>query len=110
MAGFEILAAILTVLAAVLFSLSIIAYSRERAWRLLVAIVVFALFLVKGMIITISIFTTSLEEISNSVDFHLWFDVIIIIFLFFTVIREPKDREKEDSASGNTEEGNTKKS
>ena len=107
MIGFEMLVAIVTVLAAVLFFLSILAYKKERSRRFLLAGVVFALFLVKGLVMTLSIFTTTLEDTSNSLIFHLSFDVVILLFLFFTALQRPKSKEEADSAPKDKKEEKT---
>ena len=94
MEGFEFLVAVITVLAAVLLLLCILAYKSESSWRLLFASVVFALFLVKGIVMSLSIFTSALKDVENDVVFHLFFDVIVLLFLFISVLSPPKDRGK----------------
>ncbi len=103
--GFELLAGIVMVLAAVLLFVSILAYKRERSWRLMLAGVVFTLFLIKGIILSISIFYKPLEDTSQSVVFHLLFDVVILLFLFFAVLSPPKSRAKSDTDSEEIEGG-----
>jgi len=94
---FEVLVPIIMVLAAVLLALSMMAYKRERSWRLLFAGVIFGLFLIKSIVMSISIFTPSLEDVSDSINFHLLFDVILLLFLFFAVLKTPKKEEKAES-------------
>lgn len=94
MEGFEFLVAVITVLAAVLLSISVLAYKRERSWSLLFASVVFTLFLVKSIVLSLSIFTSTLKDLENDLVFHLFFDVIILLFLFISVLSPPKKREK----------------
>ena len=96
MEGFEFLVGVVTVLAVVLFSISVLAYSRERSWRLLLASVVFGLFLIKGLIMTLSIFTSALKDVQKDWVFHLLFDVIILLFLFLAVLSPSKERKKAD--------------
>lgn len=91
---FEVLVPIILVLAGVLLVISMIAYKRERSWRLLLAGVVFGLFLIKSIVMSISIFTDNLEGISDSINFHLLFDVILLLFLFFAVLKTPKNKEE----------------
>lgn len=86
--------AVITVLAAVLLLLCILAYKRERSWRLLFASVVFALFLIKGTVMSLSIFSSALKDVENDVVFHLLFDVIVLLFLFISVLSPPKNRGK----------------
>ena len=107
MEGFEVLVAIVTVLAAVLLFFAVMAYKKERSMRLLLISVVFALFLVKGLVMTLSIFTTTLEDTSNSLIFHLSFDVVILLFLFFTALQRPKSKEEADSAPKDKKEEKT---
>lgn len=94
MEGFEFLVGVITVLAAVLLTISVLAYKRERSWSLLFASVVFSLFLVKGLVMSLSIFTSTLKDVENDLVFHLFFDVIILLFLFISVLSPPKKREK----------------
>jgi ABC-type Fe3+ transport system permease subunit len=103
--GFELLAGIVTVLAAVLLFVSILACRRERSWRLMLAGVVFTLFLIKGIILSISIFYKPFENTSQSVVFHLLFDVIILLFLFFAVLSPPKSWTKSDTDLGDNKGG-----
>ena len=101
---FEVLVAIVTVLAACLFFISIIAYRRERSWRLLFAGIVFAIFLIKGIILSISVFFPDFNGTSDSPAFHLAFDIIILLFLFFAVTWGPKSRKEANSPPENIEE------
>ncbi len=94
MAGFEFLVAVITVLAAVLLFISILAYNRARSWRLLFVSVVFLLFLLKGIVMSLSIFTSTLKDVENELVLHLFFDVIILLFLFISVLSPPKKGEK----------------
>ncbi len=106
MENFEVLVAIVTVLAAVLLFISILAYKRERSWRLLFATVVFSLFLIKGMVMTLAILNYAFVSTIDSQAFHLLFDVVILLFLFFAVIKVPKNRQKAESASRDADEEN----
>lgn len=107
MEGFELLVAVMSVLAAVLLSISILAYKRERSWRLLFASIVFALFLIKGIVMSISIFTSTMIDLEKDWVFHVLFDVIILLFLFISVLSPPKERKKVDLDSKKTGEGKT---
>jgi len=102
MEGFEVLVAILTVLAALLLLISILAYKREGSWRLIIVAIVFAIFLIKGIIMTVSIFTPDLEDLPDELGFHLIFDVIILLFLFFALLSPPKSGKKKDLGSKET--------
>lgn len=92
MAGFEFLVAIITVLSVLLLVISLIAYKRERTWRLLITSLVFGIFLIKGLIFTLSIFTNDFDDYTNSVNFLLAIDVIILLFLFFSMISPAKTK------------------
>lgn len=107
MEGFELLVAVVSVLAAVLLIISILAYKRERSWRLLFASIVFALFLIKGIVMSISIFTSTTIDLEKDWIFHVLFDVIILLFLFISVLSPPKERKKVDLDSKKTGEGKT---
>jgi hypothetical protein len=104
---FEVLVPIVLVLAAVLLFISILAYKRERSWRLLLVGVVFAILLIKGLIMSLSIFTTGLDSLYDSIAFHLLFDVIILLFLFFAVLNVPKRAEDKRPYLKDMEEGKT---
>ena len=104
MENFEVLVAIVTVLAAVLLAISTLAYRRESSWRLLFASVVFFIFLLKGIVMSISIFDPTFKDTTDSPIFHSLFDVVILLFLFFAVIQVPKNRQKAESASKDADE------
>jgi hypothetical protein len=106
MEGVEIAVAIICVLALVLLAINLLAYKRERSRRLLLTIVVFALFFVKGVVMSISIFTTSLDDVAENMVLYFAFDAVILLFLFFSILSPPKSRVK-DSDSKDTEKGKT---
>jgi len=97
MAGFEFLVAIISALSALLLVISLLAYKRERTWKLLVTSMVFSIFLIKGLILSISIFTDNFGEITESLTFVLAIDVVILLFLFFSLLSPPKSKEKPES-------------
>lgn len=92
MAGFEFLVAIISVLSALLLVISILAYKRERTWRLLIISAVFGIFFIKGIILSLLVFTNNFNDYANSVTFLLSIDVIILLFLFFSIISPPKTK------------------
>jgi hypothetical protein len=94
MAGFEFLVAIITVLSILLLAISLIAYRRERTWRLLIISIVFGIFLIKGLILTLAIFTNDFDDYASGVDFLLVIDVVILLFLFFSMISPAKTKTK----------------
>ncbi|UCE38031.1 MAG: hypothetical protein JSW00_01965 [Thermoplasmata archaeon] len=99
MEGFEIAVAMVTVLAFVLLIISALAYKRERSRGILFAALVFLIFLVKGIILTLSIFTSSFKDESDLLTYSVFFDAAILIFLFFWILTPPKSREKSESES-----------
>jgi hypothetical protein len=107
MEGFEVLVAIVTVIAAVLLFISALAYSRERSRGLLFTTVIFALFLVKGVALTFFIFTSYFEDESNMLMLSLLFDVIILLFLFFTTLSPPNSRRVANSEPRRAKEEKT---
>jgi hypothetical protein len=94
MAGFEFLVAIISALSALLLVISLLAYKRERSWRLLVTSMVFCIFLIKGLILSITIFTDNFDDLAENLTFLLSIDVIILLFLFFSLLAPPKTKEK----------------
>ena len=83
METFEIyLRAGITVLAVTLFLISMMAYSRERDRRLLLVSIAFTIFMVKGIILTIGIFSYDVDQIVAEYWFHVIFDLAILVFLF----------------------------
>lgn len=104
---FEVLVPIVLVLAAVLLFISILAYKRERSWRLLLVGIVFAILLIKGIIMSIFIFTPGLDGVYDSIAFHMLFDVVILLFLFFAVLKAPRRVETKKFKSKDEEEGKT---
>jgi hypothetical protein len=94
MAGFEFLVAIISVLSALLLTISILAYKRERSWMLLITTVVFGIFFIKGVILSFFLFTNNFKDYETSVTFLLSIDVIILLFLFFSMISPAKTKTK----------------
>lgn len=97
MEGFEIGVAVITVIAFVLFTISILAYKRERVKGILFASVAFGLFLIKGVALSFFIFTSKTRSESDLLAIAVLFDVIILVFLFFTVLSPPKYKERPES-------------
>ena len=88
MEGYEIGVAIVTVLALVLLIISLLAYRRERSWKFLITALVFVIFLIKGLVMTLSIFTTHFQNESDILTFSVFFDVVILLFLFLKLYRK----------------------
>jgi hypothetical protein len=96
MAGFELLVAIISVLSAVLLVISALAYKREGTWKLLITSMIFCIFLIKGLILSISIFTDNFDDLANNITFILLMDVVILLFLFFSLLSPPKSKKKSE--------------
>lgn len=97
MAAFEFLAAIITVISLVLLIISLLAYKRERSWRLILTSFVFLLFLVEGLLLTLSIFSNDFDYFSSDLTFTLSINVLVLLFLFFSVFSPPKGKNKPKS-------------
>jgi glucan phosphoethanolaminetransferase (alkaline phosphatase superfamily) len=99
MEGYEIGVAIVTVLAFVLLIISLIAYKRERTGKFLLTALVFLIFLIKGLIMTLSIFTSHFKNDSDILMYSVFLDVVILLFLFFAGLRPPRSEKKPKSES-----------
>lgn len=89
MEHFEIGRAILLVLAGVLFIFTLFALKRAKNWRLAFAAVVFGIFLAKGVLLTFTMFNRELETVAEALWFHLTFDIVVLFFLFFSIMHIP---------------------
>jgi hypothetical protein len=82
----NVLAAWITIFSIALTVVAGVAYSRVRNQRVLMVTLAFALFAVKGVILTLSLL---IEEVS---DHYLWIavamDTVIIVLLALTVIKK----------------------
>ncbi len=94
MAAFEFLAAIITVIALVLLIISILAYRREGSWRLILTTFVFLLFFIQGIILTLSVFVDDLDYFSSDLTFILSVNVLILLFLFFSIFSPAKTEKR----------------
>jgi hypothetical protein len=103
MEGYEIGAAIVTVLALVLLIISLLAYRREREKKFLITALVFVIFLIKGMIMTLSIFSTHFKNISDILTYSVFFDVVILLFLFFVGLSPPRSEKEAKSEPKNSQ-------
>lgn len=102
MEGFEVLVAMVTVLAAVLLSFSLVAYTRERSQQLMVVLVVIALFFIKGLTLSIWIFINLPEDMSDILVISLLIDLIILLLLFVSGFKGTKRTDKKQSSKRNT--------
>jgi SNF family Na+-dependent transporter len=107
MAAFEFLAAIITVIALVLLIISLIAYGREGSRRLILTSFVFLLFFIEGIILTLSIFLDDLDYFSSDMTFILSVNVLILLFLFFSVFSPPKERKETTKRPKKKDDKNT---
>ena len=98
MEGYEVLVAMVTVLAAVLLFFSLVAYTRERTRQLMVVLVVIALFFIKGLTLSIWIFMNLPEDMSDILIISLLIDLIILMLLFVTGFKGAKRTNKKQSA------------
>lgn len=83
------LRALITVFSLVMFALAFMAYRRVASRRLLLAVGVFGLFLVKGMILTFTVIYKEYNPLVTEVWFHSMFDAAILAALFFGLLRAP---------------------
>ncbi len=98
MEGFEVLVAMVTMLACVLLFFSLVAYSRDRSPQLMMALVVIALFFIKGLILSIWIFVNLPEDMSDILVISLLIDFIILLLLFITGFNPSKREDKKQSS------------
>ena len=84
-----------TVFAFLLMAVSLISYRRMRSNRLLLVSVVFCIFFVKGVILTLGIFMESADDIATAYWFNSGFDLAVLLFLFFAVWRSPRGKARE---------------
>ena len=103
MEGFEVLVAMVTVLACVLLFFSLVAYTRERSPQLMVILVITGLFFIKGLILSIWIFVNLPEEMSDILVISLLIDFIILLFLFVTGFKGAKRDDKKHGSKQITE-------
>ncbi|UCF07486.1 MAG: hypothetical protein JSW28_07500 [Thermoplasmata archaeon] len=107
MEGFEVIVAMVTVLSAVLFAISLLAFFRERSWRLMIISIVLAFFLLKGIVLSVAILLTSYEDTSDLLTIIVLLDAVILLFLFFTGFRGAATEKKTDVKKEKTEETKT---
>jgi hypothetical protein len=103
MEGYEIGVALVTVLALVLLIISLLAYKRERSPKFLITALVFVIFLIKGLVMTLSIFTSHFQNESGILTLSVFFDVVILLFLLFTGLSPPKPEKIQKSESKNSQ-------
>ncbi len=76
----------ITILSLSILILSFASYKKYKNVKLLFVTTAFLIFLIKGIILSISLFNTDLSVISNSPFFGL-FDVVILSLLFISTLK-----------------------
>ncbi|MCK4718092.1 MAG: hypothetical protein KAT70_05425 [Thermoplasmata archaeon] len=76
-------------LSTALFVVSALAYSRERDRRMLIAAGLFLVFLVKGVILMLGLFSWDAEELVTLPWFDHLFDVAVLLFVILYVWHIP---------------------
>lgn len=82
-----ILSACITLCAVVLFTISIASYRKHKNKRLLFVSIVFFLFLIKGVLMSLTVFIEQLMFL----EYNLYFatlDLIMLLILFIAVLKE----------------------
>jgi hypothetical protein len=106
MEGFEVLVAMVTVLAAVMLFFSAAAYRRVGSSLLRFVLAISVLFFIKGLALTLWIFTDTPRDMSDILAFSLLIDFAILLFLLSTGFRgaktgeEQRTRDKEEPQPG----------
>ncbi len=77
----------LTIFSLGLLIISILSYRKSKNKKILFVSIVFLLFLLKGMILSISIFLADLQEFL-SIAFFAVFDLLILFLLFIAVLKK----------------------
>ena len=97
MEGFEVLVAMVTVLACVLLFFSLVAYRREGSRQLIVISIITGLFLIKGIILSLWIFIDMPDDISDILAISLLIDFVILLLLLVAGFRGARRVDKEPS-------------
>jgi uncharacterized membrane protein len=108
MEGFEVLVAMVTVLAAVLMFFSLMAYTRERSQQLMIVLVIIVLFFIKGLTLSLWIFVNMSEDMSDILVISVLIDFIILLLLFVTGFRGAKRADKKQSSKRNIKKTESK--
>ena len=78
----------LTGFSLILFVISAITYRRVQRTKLLFVSLAFALFLVKGLMLTLGLFIDSIGDIFQSSVLVIMLDFGIMVFLYFSVVKK----------------------
>ena len=81
-----VLSAFVTIFSMGLFAVSLFSYRKSKNIKLLLVSIVFLVFLLKGILLSVSIFYSSSVLPSANVSF-VFFDVIILLVLFVATLK-----------------------
>lgn len=81
-----IIAAFITIFSLGLFGISLASYKRHKNTKLLFIALVFLVFLIKGMILSIGLFIEEIGELVSGIQAGV-FDIIVLAFLFIATLR-----------------------
>ena len=82
-----IISAAITLFSLGLLSLSLVSTKIYRGYKLTLITLVFVVFVIKGILLSASLFLTDLEGISTTMYWHI-FDMIVLSLLFFTTLKK----------------------
>jgi len=72
----------------ILFAISAVTYKRIESKRLLLVSLAFAMFFVKGLLLTLGLFVDSIGEIFDSSMLVTMLDFAIMAFLYLSVVKK----------------------
>ena len=78
----------LTGFSLILFVISAITYRRVQRTKLLFVSLAFALFFVKGLLLTLGLFVDSIGDVFQSSVLVIMLDFGIMVFLYFSVVKK----------------------
>lgn len=90
----DVLIALITIFALVLLIIAAMAYSRTRNTKILLIMAGFGAFFVKGIILSVGLYTEMLSSKNFSSDFVIPFDILlfldflILLLLYFSVFKK----------------------
>ncbi|MCI0480446.1 MAG: hypothetical protein L0213_02520 [Candidatus Dadabacteria bacterium] len=90
------LRAALTGFSLLLFLVSAVTYWRIRSQRLLFVCLAFALFFVKGLLLTVGIFSSSVNEMFAVSTQVILLDFAIMMFLYLGIAKRESKRERQE--------------
>ena len=72
----------------ILFVISAVTYKRIESRRLLLVSLAFAMFFVKGLLLTVGLFVDSIGELFDSSMLVTMLDFVIMAFLYLSVVKK----------------------